>query len=278
MNKPRTSGKRSSNPKQESGHQARKRFGQNFLVDQNIIGNIVAAIAPREGQNLIEIGPGQGAITEPILKKCPHLNVVELDRDLIPLLQQKFQQYPDFHIHQGDALKTDFSQFYKEDQPLRIIGNLPYNISTPLLFHLLSYSHLIRDMHFMLQKEVVDRMAATPGDRHYGRLSVMLQYHCKVYPLFPVPPTAFRPAPKVESAIVQLRPYATPPFIADDTQLLARLVRACFQQRRKTIRNTLKHLLKVDQLEQLDIDLTLRPENLSVEDYVQLSNQVGALL
>lgn len=278
MNQPRTTGAKSNALKTKSPHQARKRFGQNFLVDHNIIDKIVAAIAPAPDQNLIEIGPGQGAITEPILAKCPQLNVVELDRDLIPLLEQKFLEYPDFHIHQGDALKTDFSQFYHKDQPLRIIGNLPYNISTPLLFHLLNFSDLIRDMYFMLQKEVVDRMAAVPGDKNYGRLSVMIQYRCQVQPLFRVPPTAFKPAPKVESAIVQLIPYAKPPYPADDLQLLSRLVRASFQQRRKTMRNTLKHMLKTEQLALLDLDLTLRPENLNVEDFVKLSNQIGALL
>jgi len=278
MNQSRTTGARSKALKPKSPHRARKRFGQNFLVDHNIIDKIVAAIAPAPKQNLIEIGPGQGAITEPILAKCPQLNVVELDRDLIPLLEQKFQAYPEFHIHQGDALKTDFSQFYQTEQPLRIIGNLPYNISTPLLFHLLNFSDLIRDMYFMLQKEVVDRMAAGPGDKNYGRLSVMIQYRCQVQPLFRVPPTAFQPAPKVESAIVQLIPYAKPPFPADDLQLLSRLVRASFQQRRKTMRNTLKHMLNAEQLELLDLDLTLRPENLNVEDFVKLSNQIGTLL
>ncbi len=259
-------------------HQARKRFGQNFLVDNNIIEKIVSAIAPTPNQNLIEIGPGQGAITGPVLEKCPRLNVIELDRDLIPLLQKKFHQYPELHIHQGDALKTDFSQFYREGKPLRIIGNLPYNISTPLMFHLLSFSGQIRDMYFMLQKEVVTRLAAVPGDKNYGRLSIMVQYYCQVEPLFQVPPTAFRPAPKVESAIVRLLPYPEPPYPADDLQLLSRLVRACFQQRRKTMRNTLKHMLNAEQLEQLGIDLTRRPETLSVEDFVVLSNQIGALL
>jgi 16S rRNA (adenine1518-N6/adenine1519-N6)-dimethyltransferase len=259
-------------------HQARKRFGQNFLVDNNIIEKIVSAIAPNSSQNLIEIGPGQGAITGPVLEKCPRLNVIELDRDLIPLLQKKFHQYPELHIHQGDALKTDFSQFYREGKPLRIIGNLPYNISTPLMFHLLSFSGQIRDMYFMLQKEVVTRLAAMPGDKNYGRLSIMVQYYCQVEPLFQVPPTAFRPAPKVESAIVRLLPYPEPPYPTDDLQLLSRLVRACFQQRRKTMRNTLKHMLNAEQLEQLGIDLTRRPETLSVEDFVVLSNQIGALL
>lgn len=258
-------------------HQARKRFGQNFLVDHQVIDKIIAAIAPKPEQNIIEIGPGRGAITEPILAKCPSLKVVELDRDLIPLLKEKFTGYPDFQVHQGDALKIDFSQFYQAGRAMRIIGNLPYNISTPLIFHLLSFSPQIGDMHFMLQKEVVDRLAASPGDKNYGRLSVMVQYYSSVQPLFSVPSTAFRPAPKVESAIVRLLPYSQPPHPANDLELLTRLVSASFQQRRKTMRNTLKYMLDAIQLEQLDIDISLRPQNLSVVDFVHLSNQIGAL-
>lgn len=269
-------------PSKPPVHQARKRFGQNFLVDQNIIEKIIAAIAPAPGQNLVEIGPGQGAITGPLLEKCGQLNVVELDRDLIPLLQQKFQQYPGLVIHQGDALKTDFNQFYSNGQPLRIIGNLPYNISTPLLFHLLSFNQQICDMYFMLQKEVVDRLAAAPGEKHYGRLSVMVQYYCKVQPLFPVPPGAFRPVPKVESAIVQLHPYSEPPWPADDLARLSTLVKTCFQQRRKTIRNSLKLMMNADQLhrltDELDLDLNLRPEKLQVKTFVALSNHMGTIL
>jgi len=263
-----------SDRKGPTGHRARKRFGQNFLVDPQIIANIVAAISPRPEDNIIEIGPGQGAITGPVLERGPSLQVIELDRDLVPLLREKFAQYPDLHIDQGDALKTDFSRFYQPDRPLRIIGNLPYNISTPLLFHLLSFSAIIRDMHFMLQKEVVDRLAATPGDKLYGRLSVMVQYHSRVEPLFRVPAGAFKPAPKVESAIVRLQPHAEPPYPANDLDHMAKLVNACFQQRRKTIRNTLKHLVDESQLTQLDIDLSLRPEKLSVADFVRLSNQL----
>lgn len=259
-------------------HQARKRFGQNFLVDQNIIDAIISAIAPKPDQNLIEIGPGQGALTAPLLSQCPSLTILELDRDLIPLLESKFQQFPNLAIHQGDALKTDFSQFYIEGKPLRIVGNLPYNISTPLLFHLLESYHKIQDMYFMLQREVVERLSAVPGEKNYGRLSVMAQYHCEVQPLFLVPATAFRPIPKVESAIVLIKPYQKKPFVAKDLKHLATLVRCCFQQRRKTIKNSLKQFLSTEQMNQLDIDLSLRPQNLSVEKFVQLSNQMEALL
>lgn len=262
-------------------HRARKRFGQNFLVDDNIINKIVDAIHPQADDALIEIGPGQGAMTRPLLARCPQLRVVELDRDLAALLTDKFRNYPDFRIHQGDALKTDFSQFKPADKPLRIAGNLPYNISTPLIFHLLSFIGQVKDMHFMLQKEVVQRMAAVPGDKNYGRLSVMVQYYCQVEQLFLVPPTAFNPAPKVDSAIVRLTPHHTPhqslPHVADDVNLLQRLVSACFQQRRKTLRNSLKHFVDSEQLDTLNADLSLRPEVLSVADFVALSNQLAQL-
>ena len=258
-------------------HRARRRFGQNFLVDDNIINKIVDAIHPKDGDNLIEIGPGQGAMTRPLLALCPQLQVVELDRDLAALLGDKFHASPDFKVHQGDALKTDFLQFKHSDTPLRIAGNLPYNISTPLIFHLLELAGHVSDMHFMLQKEVVDRLASAPGEKAYGRLSVMVQYYCQVEPLFMVPPGSFHPAPKVDSAIVRLLPFAQPPHPANDVKLLKRIVSACFQQRRKTLRNTLKNFASSEQLAALDIDLGLRPEVLSVADFVRLSNQLSVM-
>jgi 16S rRNA (adenine1518-N6/adenine1519-N6)-dimethyltransferase len=195
----------------KAGHQARKRFGQNFLHDPGVIERIIRAINPGPDDSIIEIGPGLGALTEEILAVNPGLQVVELDRDLIPVLRTKFFNYPEFRIHEADALKFDFSQLMV-DRPLRIIGNLPYNISTPLIFHLLGQAGVVQDMHFMLQKEVVQRMAAVPGDNNYGRLGIMTQYFCKVQPLFDVGPGAFRPAPKVDSAIVRLvqRPPENP--------------------------------------------------------------------
>ncbi|UTW44931.1 16S rRNA (adenine(1518)-N(6)/adenine(1519)-N(6))-dimethyltransferase RsmA [bacterium SCSIO 12696] len=256
-------------------HRARKRFGQNFLVDDNIIEKIVAAINPKDGDNLVEIGPGQGALTRPLLDRCPQLQVVELDRDLAALLTDKFHNYPEFKLHQGDALKTDFLQFKCNETPLRIVGNLPYNISTPLIFHLLGYAGNVSDMHFMLQKEVVDRLAASPGDKTYGRLTVMAQYHCQIEPLFVVPPGSFHPAPKVQSAIVRLLPYKQPPYVAADPKLLHKLVSTCFQQRRKTLRNSLKHFAPAEQLATLAIDLNLRPEVLAVKDFVSLSNELA---
>ncbi|WP_226648961.1 16S rRNA (adenine(1518)-N(6)/adenine(1519)-N(6))-dimethyltransferase RsmA [Microbulbifer variabilis] len=257
-------------------HKARKRFGQNFLVDGNIIERIVRSIAPKETDKLVEIGPGQGAITELLLQRCPSLTAVELDRDLIPLLEFKFRDYPDFKIIERDALKFDFGEFAAE-RPLRIVGNLPYNISTPLLFHLLSFKGKVQDMHFMLQKEVVDRLGASPGTKSYGRLTVMVQYYCRVHGLFPVPPQSFRPAPKVESAIVRLIPHSEIPYIAEDEKLLERIVNIAFQQRRKTLRNALKPLFPALDHEQLPVDASRRPETLSVQEFVQLSNYCAKL-
>lgn len=260
------------------GHKARKRFGQNFLNDPGIISRIVRSISPKADDNIVEIGPGQGAITSQILELCPNLNVVELDRDLIPILLAQFASYKGFKIHQADALKFDFTSLYQDTKPLRIVGNLPYNISTPLIFHLLSYQEKVQDMHFMLQKEVVERMAADPSQKAYGRLGIMVQYYCKVDNLFHVPPECFSPRPKVDSAIVRLVPHTTLPYTAKNIGLMERLVNAAFQQRRKTLRNTLKHFISKEQMETLDIDTGLRPENLSVADYVRLSDQVDAFL
>lgn len=257
-------------------HKARKRFGQNFLVDQSIIDRIVTSISPKTSDQLIEIGPGQGAITRQLLDSCPSLQVIELDRDLVPILLAQFATYPDFIIHQQDALTTDFSQLKKQENLLRIVGNLPYNISTPLIFHLLSFHQLIADMHFMLQKEVVERMAAAPGDKNYGRLSVMVQYHCNIEHLFDVAPTAFDPQPKVDSAIIRLQPYQSSPYTLEDIEQFQQLVAIAFQQRRKTLRNNLKSHLNLDTLapdiEALGISLSQRPETLSISDYVNLSN------
>lgn len=256
-------------------HQARKRFGQNFLVDANIIQRIVRAVHPKASDHLVEIGPGQGAITGELLRACPSLHVVELDRDLIPRLQAQFSAYPDFTIHAADALKFDFAQLIPEGERLRVVGNLPYNISTPLLFHLLSYREQVADMHFMLQKEVVERMAAEPDNKDYGRLSIMCQYYCSVEFLFEVGPGCFRPAPKVDSAIVRLTPHSQLPFPAADHKLLDNLVKSAFQQRRKTLRNALKQWLPdADMWQHIDIDPQQRPENLSVRDYVALANHL----
>lgn len=257
------------------GHKARKRFGQNFLHDQYVIGKIIKAINPKETDALVEIGPGMGAITEPILEACGKLDVVELDRDLIPILRTKFFNFPNFRIHEGDALKFDFRTLLEPGQRLRIVGNLPYNISTPLIFHFLAHHEIVQDMHFMLQKEVVERLAAAPGSGDYGRLSIMAQYYCKVEPLFIVGPGSFNPPPKVDSAIVRLLPYEVLPHPAKDVKMLERVVREAFNMRRKTIRNTLKNLMNADQIEALGLDTNLRPENLSLQDYVRIADSLG---
>lgn len=254
------------------GHRARKRFGQNFLHDQYVIDKIVRAINPKATDALVEIGPGMGAITEPILEACGKLDVVELDRDLIPILRTKFFNFPDFRIHEGDALKFDFNTILKPGQQLRIIGNLPYNISTPLIFHFLAHHKIVLDMHFMLQKEVVERLASSPNTSAYGRLGIMAQYYCKVEPLFVVKPGSFNPPPKVDSAIVRLSPYDELPYPSKDIKMFERVVREAFNMRRKTIRNTLKNLATAEQLEGIGIDTGLRPENLSLPDYVKIAN------
>ena len=257
-----------------SPHKPRKRFGQNFLIDQQVIGQIVSAINPVPEDNLIEIGPGMAAITEHLVKRCPSMSLVELDRDLIEILKQKLAGFPDVTIINSDALKTDYSQFFTGEK-LRLVGNLPYNISTPLLFHLLEARAMIRDMHFMLQREVVDRLCAGPGDKSYGRLSVMIQYHCRVNPLIPVPPSSFNPAPKVQSAVVRLTPHTETPHKADNPKLLRQLVSLCFQQRRKTLRNCLSSFADyIDQSAQ-PVELTKRPEQLSVKEFVTLSNHIN---
>jgi len=254
-------------------HRARKRFGQNFLHDPGVIQRIIQVIGPQPGEKLVEIGPGQGAITLPLLKACHQLHVVELDRDLIAPLAQQAAGVGELLIHQNDALRFDFSSL-ADGQKLRIVGNLPYNISTPLLFHLLSQSGSIQDMHFMLQKEVVDRMAASPGGSDYGRLSVMIQYHCQVQPLFRIGPGAFNPAPKVDSAFVRLTPWTTLPVTVDDYEQFKNLVRQAFSQRRKTLRNTLKTLLDENAIRAAGVDPGIRPENVTLEQYAALAGKL----
>ena len=250
-------------------HRPRKRFGQNFLHDPGVIERIVRHIAPRPGQHLVEIGPGQGALTAPLLAAAGELEVVELDRDLIPGLRGLGSG---IHIHQADALRFDFRRLQRApDDHLRIVGNLPYNISTPLLFHLIEQIDCIADMHFMLQREVVERLAAGPGSKRYGRLSVMVQYHCAVEKLLLVGPGAFRPPPQVESAVVRLLPHARPPAQVSDYAAFAHLVNRCFAQRRKTLRRVLKDTLDEHRIRQAGIDPALRPENLSLAQFAALS-------
>ncbi len=252
-------------------HRARKRFGQNFLSDPNIIRKIVDAIRPQADELMVEIGPGLGAMTAPLLERLAHLHVVEIDRDLIERLHRNFPPER-LTVHEGDALKFDFGTL---GAPLRVVGNLPYNISTPLLFHLAAYADQVRDMTFMLQKEVVMRMVAEPGSEDYGRLSVMLQYRFRLGRLFDVPPGAFRPAPKVMSSIVRMIPLPAEQLAAQDEELLGRVVAAAFGQRRKTLRNTLREFLDEEDFAALGIDPGLRAERLGVADYVAIANHVA---
>jgi len=253
------------------GHVARKRFGQNFLVDTGIISAIVSAIDPQRSDTVVEIGPGLGAITEPLLARLDHLHVVEIDRDLIARLK-------DLHppermtIHEGDALNFDFASI---GTGLRLVGNLPYNISTPLLFHLAEYVGIVRDMHFMLQKEVVERMVAMPGETDFSRISVMLQYRFHLEWLIDVPPESFEPAPKVQSAVVRLIPKDVSELNAKSQEKLSQVVQAAFSQRRKMLRNTLKTTLSDAGFAELGIDPTRRAEDIPVEDYVRIANYLS---
>ena len=261
------------NNRVHQGHFARKRFGQNFLHDNYIIESIVAAIQPKQGEALVEIGPGLAALTVPVSKLVDHLTVIEIDRDLAsrlvenPFLQNKIS------VIEQDALSFDFNQLSDRiGQPLRVFGNLPYNISTPLMFHLFEHASIITDMHFMLQKEVVTRLVAAPNSKDYGRLSVMAQYYCQIIPVLEVPPTSFKPAPKVDSAVVKLIPYKQKPYLVNDIKILSRITTEAFNQRRKTIRNSLGNLFTAEQIGELGIDPNLRAENLTVEQYCLLAN------
>ena len=252
-------------------HTPRKRFGQNFLHDPYFVRSCIDAIAPRPDDNMVEIGPGLGALTEPLLQTLKHLHVVEIDRDLIARLK-RLHTPERMTIHEGDALKFDFGSL---GQKLRVVGNLPYNISTPLLFHLAQYAAQIRDMHFMLQKEVVQRMTAEPSSGHYGRLSVMLQYRFFVDHLFDVPGGAFNPPPKVTSAFVRLAPLAPLPWPARNEAVFANIVSSAFSTRRKTLRNALKPYLNDADFAALGIDPMLRAENLAIEQFVRIANRVA---
>ena len=249
-------------------HVPRRRFGQNFLVDRGIISAIVSAIDPRPGDTVVEIGPGLGAISEPLLARLDHLHVVEIDRDLIARLKK---QYPPTRmtIHEGDALAFDFAGIGGD---LRLVGNLPYNISTPLLFHLAEYAGRVRDMHFMLQREVVERMVALPGDSDFSRISVMLQYRFHIERLIDVPPESFDPPPRVQSAVVRLIPRDAAELNAKSQEKLSQVVQTAFSQRRKMLRNTLKGTLSDAGFAELGIVPTCRPEDVSVADYVRIAN------
>jgi 16S rRNA (adenine1518-N6/adenine1519-N6)-dimethyltransferase len=255
-------------------HAARKRFGQHFLHDKQIIQRLIDVIAPQAGQHFVEIGPGQGALTVPILKILGQLDAVEIDRDLIPHLTLRCADKGNLIVHQVDALEFNFAALAQPGESLRVIGNLPYNISTPLIFHLLEFAACITDMHFMLQKEVVDRIVAGPDEEAYGRLSVMVQYHCAAIALFHVPPTAFYPPPQVDSKIIRLIPHKEAPHHAKNYQHFSVIVREAFSHRRKTLRNSLKEIMADEKWGQVGIDSRLRPEQLGVADYVKISNSL----
>ncbi len=253
-------------------HKAKKKFGQNFLVDEQVVTDIVNAIRPEPTDNMVEIGPGLGALTRPLLKRLNHLHVVEIDRDIIARLQNDYpqdNQKSKLIIHAGDALEFNLATL---PAPLRIVGNLPYNISSPLLFHFAAYAEYIKDMHFMLQNEVVERMVAEPSTPEYGRLSVMLQYRFYMEKLLDVPPESFRPAPKVDSAIVRMIPLPASEIIVRNEKLFAAVVRTAFGQRRKTLRNTLRGYLNEADFEKLGIDAQLRAENLGMEEFAKVAN------
>ncbi len=253
-------------------HRARKRFGQHFLVDPGTVDAIVRAVHPGAEDVIVEIGPGRGAITAPLARAAGHLHVVELDRDLAAELRARYRDRDNLTVHEADALQFDFGALGSR---LRIVGNLPYNISTPLLFHLLGFRDRIVDMHFMLQKEVVDRMAAAPGSKAYGRLGIMLGCFLNIEALFDVPPDAFDPPPAVNSAIVRLDPLPPGTYRIADEAALSALVAKAFMQRRKTIRNALKDLADGADFDAVGIDPGLRPEQLAIADYVDLSNYLG---
>ncbi|HET6629695.1 MAG TPA: 16S rRNA (adenine(1518)-N(6)/adenine(1519)-N(6))-dimethyltransferase RsmA [Woeseiaceae bacterium] len=253
---------------------ARKRFGQHFLTSPDVIHRIVGAIAPRAGDTLVEIGPGRGAITEPLAKSGATLHAVELDRDLARRLEERFAGAANVSIVQADALRFDFASLGAK---LRVVGNLPYNISTPLLFHMLEFSDAIEDLHFMLQKEVVERMAASPGTKDYGRLTIMLGCRMTVEPLFDVPADAFTPPPKVTSAVIRLRPRPAAEIAIENVAVLSKLVAQAFSQRRKTLRNALRAVAAPEALEAVGIDPGSRAETVPVATWVALANQLAAV-
>lgn len=261
--------------KPKTSHIPRKRFGQNFLQDPGVIARIADAVHPLPGEHLVEIGPGQGALTKALVNPDLRLDVIELDRDLVSGLLAAFSIYPQFKLHSADALDFDFAMLANDGVPLRVVGNLPYNISTPLIFRLLGFAPHIQDMHFMLQLEVVNRLAAQPGNKHWGRLGIMAQYHCEVEHLFDVPPEAFFPPPKVQSAIVRLTPYPRSPWPECDTRALRQIVQAAFAQRRKTLRNNLKGILGDEALEGLGVDPGARAETLPLPDFIALANHLS---
>lgn len=259
-------------------HIPRKRFGQNFLVDARIIAEIIAIINPQRAQHMVEIGPGQGALTHGLVRSGVMLDAIELDRDLIDILESQLAATPNFKLHNADILNFDLTTLISDAKKtkLRLVGNLPYNISTPLLFKLFENINIISDMHFMLQREVAERLIAAPGSKEYGRMSVMAQYYCYIQIVLDVPPESFNPAPKVDSSIVYFKPHIQPTISVQDPRLLQKVTTEAFNQRRKTITNSLKNLITTSEIQSLNIDPSLRAESLTLVQYVQITNFLQA--
>jgi 16S rRNA (adenine1518-N6/adenine1519-N6)-dimethyltransferase len=258
-----------------SHFQPRKRFGQHFLTDAAVLEQIVAAIGVSPQDYLVEIGPGQGALTEYLIPAAKQLDIVEIDRDLVAYLRQRYGNSEHLTIHQADALHFDWGDFLQHLPRRRITGNLPYNITTPLLFTLLECGGQIQDMHFLLQKEVVDRLTAAVSGHNYSRLTVMAQYYARLTALFNVGPSAFSPPPKVESALVRIEPYATLPAKAEDLTLFTQVVKEAFTYRRKTLANSLRKFISAAELESINIDPHWRPQQITVENFVKISNMLS---
>ena len=258
-------------------HIARKRFGQNFLVNSQIVAGIIAAINPQPDQHIIEIGPGQGALTDSLVASGAQIDAIELDRDLAEFLAVKYSNNHNFTLHSTDILTFDLSSLCsnKNIRQLRLVGNLPYNISSPLLFKLFTNMALITDMHFMLQREVAERLTAAPNCKQYGRMSVMAQYYCNMQIVLEVPPDSFNPAPKVDSSVVYFQPHSQPIVTVTDTELLQKITTIAFNQRRKTVANSCKTLITATELEQLKINPLLRAENLTLTDYANITNYIA---
>ena len=264
-------------PRLASGlpHQIRKRFGQNFLHDKHVISKIIGAVSPTKNDHILEIGPGFGAITKQLAQSGAKLDCIELDADLAASLKTEYREYKSVNILQADALKFDLNSIATKKNSLRVVGNLPYNISTPLIFHLLKSSYLIRDMTFMLQLEVIQRMVSKVGTKSYGRLGLMVQYYCEVEHLFNIASDAFVPRPKVVSALARLKPHKSPAVTAKDPECLKTVIQTAFNQRRKTIRNSLSTLVSESLLEEIPVNNKLRPENLTLQDYVRISDAIS---
>ncbi|MBL1432997.1 MAG: 16S rRNA (adenine(1518)-N(6)/adenine(1519)-N(6))-dimethyltransferase RsmA [Gammaproteobacteria bacterium] len=258
-----------------NNHVTRKRFGQHFLNDEGVIHNIVNAISPQKNQTLVEIGPGRGALTLPLLEYGIPMRLIEIDRDLVAWWNDQKQQGVNVDVYDCDVLRFDFNELGSVQEPIKLIGNLPYNISTPLFFHLINFHSIIADMCFMVQKEVALRLAAQPGEKAYNQLSVWLQLHYSVERLFDVPPDAFDPPPKVNSSIIRLQPHATPPVLIQNKIGFHKFIKACFAQKRKTLRNNLKKILSAEKILAVGIDPTRRAETLTIKEFAALYLQLS---